>query len=119
MRASLPSRRGGIAAAPLGGKRLLALWNPDQHRAEIFVLELPDGSAPSDRDKDARNDEFRSARTRRAPMSAATIAGGRATSRMHRRIRSGRSPAAARLHASDGLQHHENHPTRRPLPPPD
>ena len=27
MRARLPSRRGGIAAAPLGGKRLLALWN--------------------------------------------------------------------------------------------
>ena len=37
----------------------------------------------------------RSARTRRAPMSAATIAGGRATSRMHRRIRIRRSPAAA------------------------
>ncbi len=30
----------------------------DQHRAEMFLLGLPDGSAPSDRDKDARDDEY-------------------------------------------------------------
>jgi hypothetical protein len=31
---------------------------PDQHRAEMFVLALPDGSALSDRDKHARNAEY-------------------------------------------------------------
>ena len=30
----------------------------DQHQAEMFVFDLPDGSAPSDRDKHARNAEY-------------------------------------------------------------